>query len=195
MTSNCVAYKAVVNIRKRLTKSNSMLKLKTVFKLENENRFHFLFKRLAGKHIFRSTGSMALEKTHYKTKQNEELISYLQSVPGEHVTVNDVCRHFCDCGKNIGTTTVYRRLEQLVSEGAVKKYVLDANSPACFEYINPEETCGNNCFHLKCTKCGKLIHLHCDELLSTEQHIFEHHGFLIDTARTVFYGLCENCRE
>lgn len=167
------------------------VKIENSFQIEIENGFQ-IYRDFQSKQTVR-TGDKDLEKTHYKTKQNEELISFLQSVPGEHVTVNDVCRHFCDCGKNIGTTTVYRRLEQLVSEGMVKKYVLDANSPACFEYVNREETCGSNCFHLKCTGCGKLIHLHCDELLSTEQHIFEHHGFAIDTARTVFYGTCEEC--
>ncbi|MCR5153298.1 MAG: transcriptional repressor [Lachnospiraceae bacterium] len=136
-----------------------------------------------------------MAKGEYKTKQREELIEFLSSKEGEHVTVNDVCKHLNESGKKIGTTTVYRGLEKLVDEGFVKKYVLDANSPACFEYINPLVHCGSTCFHLKCTKCGKLIHLHCDDLAETKEHILEHHGFSIDLQRTVFYGVCDKCRE
>ena len=137
-----------------------------------------------------------MEKGRYKTRQREDLLEYLQTVPGEHVTVNDICRHFSASGKSIGTTTVYRQLEKMVDEGLIKKYVLDANSPACFEYIDPQANCHeSSCFHLKCTKCGKLFHLHCTELISTEQHMLENHRFLLDTKRTVFYGLCEKCQK
>lgn len=136
-----------------------------------------------------------MEKGQYKTRQREEIIAYLCSVPGQHITVNDVCRYFEKSGKKIGTTTVYRHLEKLVDEGCVKKYVLELGTPACFEYIDPENNCQKpNCFHLKCTGCGKLIHLHCDELEATEHHIFEHHNFKIDPQRTVLYGLCEECQ-
>lgn len=135
-----------------------------------------------------------MEKTQYKTKQKEELLEYLKTVPGEHVTVNDVCLYFSRTGRNIGTTTVYRQLEKMVDEGIVNKYVLDPNTPACFEYINREEHCHEHrCYHCKCVKCGKLLHLHCDEIESTEDHIREHHGFRIDPQRTVFYGLCSEC--
>ena len=45
----------------------------------------------------------------------------------------------------------------------------------------------------KCEKCGKLIHLHCDELEEIQTHILKEHRFKMDPMRTVFYGLCENC--
>ena len=51
------------------------------------------------------------------------------------------------------------------------------------------------CFHCKCEKCGKLIHLECTELSLIGEHLREEHGFSIDHARTVFYGTCNECRE
>lgn len=136
------------------------------------------------------------EKTQYKTKQKEELIEYLETVPGKHITVNDVCDYFRSHGKSIGTTTVYRQMEKLVDEGVVNKYILDASSPACFEYIDRDRSCHEtSCFHCKCEKCGRLVHLHCEEILEVHKHIESHHGFVIDPHRTVFYGVCENCRE
>ena len=130
----------------------------------------------------------------YKTKQREELLHYIESIPGQHFTVNDVCRFFMDKGTPIGQTTVYRQLEKLVNEGTVNKYIIDNGSPACFEFSPHRPQKGEPCFHCKCEICGKLIHLRCEELEGIGQHLREHHAFTLDPMRTVFYGICEECR-
>ena len=133
-------------------------------------------------------------KSTYRTKQREELKNYLANKAGEHFTVGEVCQHFRSRGQNIGTTTVYRQLERMVDEGLVNKYIIDANSPACFEFVSDEHHHhGETCFHCKCEKCGKLIHLRCEELEGISGHLAEHHGFRLNPMRTVFYGICEEC--
>ena len=42
-------------------------------------------------------------------------------------------------------------------------------------------------------KCGKLIHLHSEELEEVQGHILDECHFKIDPTRTVFYGICDNC--
>ena len=74
-------------------------------------------------------------KSQYKTKQHEELLAFLESMKDTHITVHAVCSYFKSHGKAIGTATVYRQLEHMVEEGIVNKYIIDANSPACFEYV------------------------------------------------------------
>ena len=134
-------------------------------------------------------------KGQYKTKHRGELLEYLETVAGKHITVNEICDYFKEKGSPIGVATVYRQLEKMVNEGLVSKYVIDPNGPACFEY-NPadgtevEREC---CYHCKCEKCGKLIHLHCDEMEEIQQHLMEHHQFRLNAIRTVFYGICEQC--
>ncbi len=135
------------------------------------------------------------EKNQYKTKQREELLNYLCSSRSEHVTVNEICGHFQRRGCPIGTATVYRQLERMVDEGLVSKYTVDASSPACFAYIGADSHAAQTCFHCKCERCGRLIHLHCEELESLGDHLLEEHGFRLNPMRTVFYGLCEACRE
>jgi len=136
------------------------------------------------------------EKAEYKTKQRGELLEYLETVKGAHITVNDVCTFFKRQGKTIGTTTIYRQLEKLVDGGAVVKYTVDANSPACFEYVGENSHVPDgSCFHCKCELCGKLVHMHCDELPQVQEHMKEHHGFTIDPLRTVFYGVCDDCSK
>lgn len=135
-------------------------------------------------------------KAQYKTKQMTELLSYLKSAQGSHVTVNDICESFKKEGITVGTTTIYRNLERMVKVGLVAKYVVDGTSSACFEYIGEQDNCGQPTYlHCKCEKCGKVIHLQCNEVASLGQHMLEHHDFEVNSLRTVFYGICGECRE
>lgn len=137
-----------------------------------------------------------MSKAPYKTKQMTELLSYLKSVQGSHVTVNDISIYFRDKGTAVGTTTVYRQLDKMVQEGIVAKYTIDGNSSACYQYIgdrdNAEQTI---CYHCKCEKCGKLVHLHCSRVDDLRKHVIEQHGFELNLARTVFYGICDECQN
>lgn len=133
-------------------------------------------------------------RARYNTKQREMLLGYLETVPGVHITAGDVCEYLKKQGASIGQSTVYRQLESLVDEGIINKYIIDGNSPACFEYVGADSHKDEGtCFHCKCEKCGRLIHLHCDELDGIHAHLYEEHRFKLDPMRTVFYGLCEDC--
>ena len=136
-------------------------------------------------------------KSSYKTKQRAELKAFLLSRSGEHVTVADICQHFEKAGRPIGTTTVYRQLDKMVSEGLVNKYTLDSTSSACYEYIDVDHHSegAGSCYHCKCENCGKLIHLHCEEIEDLMKHIEKNHNFAINPKRTVFYGICEDCSK
>ena len=138
-----------------------------------------------------------MAKAKYKTKQMAELLTFLKSMQGNHVTVHDIGDYFSSRGISVGTTTIYRHLEKMVEEGVVAKYIVDGSSSACFEYLGEhalvDDSC--SCYHCKCEKCGKLIHLQCSEVENLKQHIMEHHGFTMNPARTVFYGICSACSE
>ena len=137
-----------------------------------------------------------MAKARYKTKQMTELHTFLQSVQGQHVTVQEIREYFKDREIAVGTTTIYRQLEKMVKEGLVEKYVVEGTNSACFEYIGESETSDyESCYPCKCEKCGKLIHLHCEDVVKLEQHLMDRHGFRMDPCRTVFYGICEECRS
>lgn len=137
-----------------------------------------------------------MSKAPYKTKQMKELCTFLKSVQGNHVTVNEIYEYFQTNGIAVGTTTIYRHLEKMVNEGVVAKYVVDGNSSACFEYIGSHESEDQTVsYHCKCEKCGRLVHLQCNEVESLKQYMMNHHGFEMDALRTVFYGICSECKE
>ena len=165
--------------------------MKIVFKLQLQDE---VLRRRAERTS--SKGSVMTGKPNYKTKQRTQLLDYMKTVPGKHITVNDVCDYLHRQGVSIGQTTVYRQMERMVDEGIMNKYVLDANTPACFEYVPESDHVSKGiCFHCKCEKCGKLIHMNCDALAGISEHLMEDHGFQLDPLRTVFYGVCEACRN
>lgn len=134
-------------------------------------------------------------KIQYKTKQLEGLKTYMQSLDGRHVTVKDICEFFKESGTPVGTTTVYRHLDRMVKQGLVAKFMIEGSDSACFEYIGHSEKCHQpECFHCKCEKCGKLIHMECSEMMLLQNHMREHHGFALDSIRTVFFGTCSECQ-
>ena len=129
---------------------------------------------------------------HYKTKQKEMILSYIESIEGEHVTVNHIASYFKLQNIPIGTTTIYRYLERLTKEGLVKKYVIDGMNGAQFEFMDRERETHSQ-YHFKCESCGELFHGECDFFEKFKEHMGESHHFELDASKTVFYGKCESC--
>ena len=130
----------------------------------------------------------------YKTKQQELLQSCFKAMQGRHFTAEDVAAYFQKQNISIGIATIYRQIEKFVAMGVVQKYFLGEQNAACFQYMGEECHKEVSHFHLKCEKCGTLIHLECHDLEQLSSHLMAEHGFALDPFRTVFYGLCENCR-
>ena len=133
-------------------------------------------------------------KSKYHTRQKSELLSYLETVPGVHLTAGEISDGLAAMGHPMGLTTVYRQMDGLLEEGLANKYTLDGKS-ACYEYIPKGSHLGGECFHCKCEKCGRLYHMHCRELELIAGHLLEEHHFQLNPLRTVFYGTCESCQK
>ena len=133
------------------------------------------------------------KKSGYRTRAQEELLRFLQTTPGRHHTAAEIREHFDRQEKPIGTATIYRQLERFVEEGRIRKYILGPGECACYAYAEDRQCVSH--LHCKCEICGRLIHLDCDELPEIRTHLLEHYGFACDTGKTVFYGICDQCRK
>ena len=80
----------------------------------------------------------------YKTKQSEELIEFLKQNKNRHMTAEEVYGELHSNGSTVGRTTVYRHLEKLYAEGAIRKFLTGDNSGACFQYVDNPEACHNH---------------------------------------------------
>ena len=124
-------------------------------------------------------------KAPYQTKQMKQILSYLQTVEGTHVTVAAVCCFFKGQGITIGTTTVYRNLDFLTESKEILK-LESAGSIRRFDGdTRPHQ-------HVRCRVCGKIgdvippVPTPSVEGVSVE-------GFTITEARVEYEGICEEC--
>ena len=131
-------------------------------------------------------------KRNYHTRQQEAISEYFRVNPGNCVTADDIYIYFMSENCKIGKATIYRCLDRLVENGEVKKFLSDSGGCAMYQLIDADNGCDRH-FHLKCTACGRIIHMDCAFMNEFEKHISEHHGFKVDNARTVIYGLCGEC--
>ena len=137
---------------------------------------------------------MIKKKRVYRTRQRDVIEACVASFGEEHFTAAQIVSELSDRGTGIGQATVYRTIENLVSSGLVRKYVVDESSAACYQYTGKADNgvCHDH-FHLKCQSCGRLIHVECEQLGKIAEHMSKDHGFVIDSSKTVFYGKCEDC--
>jgi len=126
----------------------------------------------------------------YNTRQRTLILEFMKE-SGAHHTASDIVKGLKSQGVQIGVATVYRALDRLVATGEVRRFVIDEKSGACYQYASDTECNGH--FHLKCIKCGRLIHLSCEFLSKMESHILNDHGFTVSAGKTVIYGTCHSC--
>lgn len=124
----------------------------------------------------------------YKTKQRDEIVEFFNSHRGKCYTAKELIKS----GEvSSGEATVYRTLSKLANQGVLKRFT--NGEAACYQ-LNENEECSKH-FHLKCEKCGKIIHMDCDFMADMSRHIEESHSFFVDIGKTVIYGVCRECKE
>ena len=129
----------------------------------------------------------------YNTKQKNAIDEYLENNRERHVTAAEIYEHLNGNGVRVGLSTVYRRLEEMSREGRLNRFFIDKDSLACYQLCGCCKQDRN--YHLKCLCCGKLIHVDCEEIITLAEHMAKEHDFLLDRSKTVFYGLCSECRK
>ena len=125
----------------------------------------------------------------YLTKNKKTVLGFLKANADRHYTIEEIQKELPD----IPQASLYRIIDSLVEIGLVRKYIVDNNTPACFQYVG--DGIKHSHFHLLCTKCGKLIHLECHEVNELIEHIEKEHGFSVDISKVNLYGLCEECQK
>lgn len=131
--------------------------------------------------------------SEYNTRQREQLLNFLQNNAHCHFTAAQIESGLAQAGDKLGKATVYRRLERLVEDGLVRRFVSDDAKVCCYQYAGGEG-CKNH-YHLKCMRCGELLHVECSYLDEMSSHVLEHHGFRVDTEKITLCGVCEKCSQ
>ena len=129
-----------------------------------------------------------MPKSEYKTKQRELICQMFKKNPDGQFSPSDAAG-ILD-GK-IGKSTVYREISRLCEDGFLRRYT---DSSGNTMYQLSMDGCDSH-FHLRCTDCGRIIHLDCGVMSDICTHIQSHHGFSIDISKTILYGKCNDCNK
>ena len=118
----------------------------------------------------------------------KELI--LEAVRGlkRHLTADEVYEYITKEHPTIGKGTVYRNLNILAEEGAIRKVEVP-DGPDCFDFTL------KNHYHVKCLKCGKVYDVDMDVLPDLLDKIHDPHGMQFVDYDIFFKGICASCRE
>ncbi len=135
-----------------------------------------------------------MRRSTYNTSGKRTLLAFLEENTDKQFTVDELMRALSDKDIKIGKSSLYRILDKLCAEGAVRKFKHEETDSSIFQYIGSDAECSHH-LHLKCTACGKLVHLHCAQSADLVDHILHDHGFTVDRKRSVLYGLCRDCEE
>ena len=127
----------------------------------------------------------------YNTKQKQLILDVLNKNKNKCFSVKEINEKLLSYDLKVGTTTIYRFLDKSVNKGLIRKIFDEETKSALYQYLELD----NRHWHLRCYKCGELIHLNCRQLNDLTLHIKEEHHFVIENTRLIIDGLCQKCSE
>lgn len=130
----------------------------------------------------------------YNTNQRKLILAVIERNSDRHITADDVHLALIHEGHPVGKATIYRHFERLEKDGILIKYSPVDGASSCYQYA-PSSGKEPVHYHMKCERCGKLFHLDCSFLDQISDHFSEHHKFDLNRFKTVFYGVCSECRK
>jgi Fur family transcriptional regulator, ferric uptake regulator len=106
----------------------------------------------------------------------------------QHVTVEELVRHFADKGEKIEPEFVRETLELMCRFGFAQQHSFD-NGEVRYEHRH----LGHHHDHMVCTKCRKIIEFSDKHLENLQIQLAEAFGFHMLQHRMEIYGICADC--
>lgn len=107
----------------------------------------------------------------------------------DHFDADSLYERFKAQGMRISRDTVYRTIPLLLESGVIQKSVGDGKRDF-FERVGPK---GHH-DHLVCSRCGKFIEFHCEEIEELQDRICKDHGFRLLFHDHRLFGICKECQ-
>ncbi|MBQ6067263.1 MAG: transcriptional repressor [Clostridia bacterium] len=129
----------------------------------------------------------------YQTQQKTLLLDYMARHAESSLSMEEVAEGLkTDLGdKAPGKSTVYRLVNRLVEEGTVRRFNAEDSRRALYQIVG-----GKNCnhhLHMKCTQCGRLMHMNDEQSEKIIKQIYGNSSFAVSQEQTTLYGSCAEC--
>jgi Fur family ferric uptake transcriptional regulator len=106
---------------------------------------------------------------------------------GDHLGVEAIASGVRDRVGHVSLQAVYEGLHALTTAGLVRR-IEPAGSPARFE-----GRVGDNHHHVLCRSCGAVADVDCAVGEAPCLTASDDHGFAIDEAEVIYWGVCPDC--
>ena len=124
----------------------------------------------------------------YNTESHKKILDFLKQNKEKSFSAEEILAHVSQNGA--AKSTVFRQLAKLSQNSEIKRIASASNRSVRYQFIDREH-CSEH-LHLKCSSCGRLIHLD-DELTHFfEEKIKNSKSFSIDMSAFI-PGICDGC--
>jgi len=124
----------------------------------------------------------------YNTLQKTKVLDLFKRNPNKQFSADEVFESVGSEG--CGKSTVYRLLTRMCEEGSLRKFTQEGSKKAVYQYLNSH--CVHH-LHLRCIKCGTVIHLDDVFTKDIQNQIFKSKKFIIDESIAFLPGECLAC--
>jgi Fur family transcriptional regulator, stress-responsive regulator len=115
-------------------------------------------------------------------------VALLETVrDGDHLGVEAIAAGVRERVGHISLQAVYEALHALTAAGLIRR-IEPGESPARFE-----GRVGDNHHHVVCRSCGAVADVNCAVGEAPCLTASDDHGFAIDEAEVIYWGLCSDC--
>lgn len=115
-------------------------------------------------------------------------LAVLRAVSGHpHITADAAAEAVRSDIGTISKQSVYDSLNTLAEAGVIRR-IQPVGSPSRFE-----DRVGDNHHHVVCRQCGRLDDVDCAVGYTPCLTASDDHGYVIDEAEVVYWGLCPGC--
>lgn len=127
----------------------------------------------------------------YQTKPRRQLLEFLEKNSEQSYSAEELSAALVEeYGEDApGKSTVYRLVSKLAQEELIRRSEREGVHLSYYQ-IN---RCHDH-LHLKCTDCGKLIHMKHGASEMLMRTILLNSGFSVNEHQTVLYGRCNHCK-
>lgn len=123
---------------------------------------------------------------------NKRIVYDIVSNIGKDFNAKDIYNIVISKKANVGVSTIYRILDELLNEHFLVKLVSEDNT-IFYRYI---EKCDNHKhLLLKCNVCSEITHVDCEIVENFSNHLASKHNFDVEVNQSFIPGICKNCKK
>ncbi len=124
----------------------------------------------------------------YNTEAHKKILEFLKKNREKSFSAEEIFSNLSEGG--VRKSTVFRQLAKLSESSEIKRITSASNRSVRYQFMDREH-CGAH-LHLKCSSCGKLLHLNNEITEFFEKSIKSAKSFSIDTGAFI-PGICDKC--